>query len=107
MAGKVDAAVISSYAFTASCAVDFAKAEDFRVIAKTPEMPLTSLLVDLNKVSAADAARLQAALVAVSGDKVPADLVGKGFVLPAAWRPAPAAPTAKSPVGKFTEKLGK
>jgi ABC-type phosphate/phosphonate transport system substrate-binding protein len=104
MAGKVDAAVISSYAFTASCAVDFAKPEDFRVIAKTPEMPLTSLLVDLNKISAVDAARLQAALVAVSGDKVPKDLVGKGFVMPASWRPAPTVPTAKPTVGKFMEQ---
>ncbi len=91
MGGKVDAAVISSYAFTASCAVDFAKAEDFRIIAKTPEMPLTSLMVDLNKVSSADAARVQAALVAVSGDKVPKDLVGKGFVMPVSWRPPPSA----------------
>jgi ABC-type phosphate/phosphonate transport system substrate-binding protein len=97
MSGKVDAAVISSYAFTASCAVDYAKPEDFRVIANTPAMPLTSLLVDLNKVPPAAAARLQAALLAVSGDKVPADLCGKGFVKPASWQPAPAAAPADKP----------
>ena len=86
MNGKVEAAVISSYAFTASCAADFAKPEDFRVIAKTEEMPLTSLLVDLNRVTPAQAARLQAALIAVSGDKAPKDLVGKGFVMPVSWK---------------------
>jgi phosphonate transport system substrate-binding protein len=89
MGGTVDAAVISSYALTASCAVDFAKPEDFRVIARTAEMPLTSILVDLNKVPAAAATRLQQALLAVSGDKVPADLTGKGFVAPVSWRPVP------------------
>lgn len=87
MGGKVDAAVISSYALTASCAVDFAKPEDFRTIATTAKMPLTSLLVDSNKVSAADATRLQQALLAISGEKVPADLTGKGFVAPASWKP--------------------
>lgn len=97
MSGKVEAAVISSYAFTASCAADFAKPENFRVIAKTPEMPLTSLLVDLNKVSPTVAARVQAALVAVSGDNVPKDLGGKGFVMPISWQPTPAiAPSAKT-----------
>lgn len=97
MSAKVDAAVISSYAFTASCAVDFAKPENFRVIAKTPEMPLTSLLVDLNKVSPATATRLQAALIAVSGDQVPKDLGGKGFVLPASWKPVQPAAALPSP----------
>lgn len=90
MSGKVDAAVVSSYALTASCAVDFAKPEDFRTIAATAEMPLTSLLVDLHKVPAAAATRLQRALLAISGAKVPADLVGKGFVAPASWRPVAA-----------------
>ena len=92
MSGKVDAAVISSYAMTASCAVDFAKPEDFRTIANTEEMPLTSLMVNLKKVPAAKAARLQQALLAISGDKTPADLTGKGFVAPAPWQPEPADP---------------
>jgi ABC-type phosphate/phosphonate transport system substrate-binding protein len=85
--GKVDVAVVSSYALTASCAVDFAKPEDFRTLAETEQMPLTSLLVDMNKVPAAEAVRLQAALVAVSGEKVPKGLLGKGFVLPKSWKP--------------------
>ena len=100
MSGKVDAAVISSYAMTASCAVDFAKPEDFRTIAKTPEMPLTSVLVDLRKVSAADAARLQQALLVLAGDKTPADLTGKGFVAPVSWRPEPVADEAVPPAAK-------
>jgi ABC-type phosphate/phosphonate transport system substrate-binding protein len=89
--GKVDVAVVSSYALTATCAVDFAKPEDFRTLAKTETMPLTSLLVDLDKVPAAAAARLQAALLDASGAKVPEDLLGKGFVLPASWKPTPPA----------------
>ncbi len=92
MSGKVDAAVISDYAMSASCAVDFAKPEDFRTISTTEKMPLTSLLVDSNKVSAADATRLQLALLAISGEKVPADLTGKGFVAPASWKPLPVDP---------------
>ena len=71
MDGEVDVAVVSSYALTATCAVDFAKPEDFRTIAETAKMPLTSLLVDLKKVPAADAARLQAALLDVSGEHAP------------------------------------
>ena len=89
MDGKVDAAVVSSYALTASCAVDFAKPEQFRTLAETEKMPLTSLLVDLKKVSLTDATRLQHALLALSGDKAPKDLLGKGFVPPASWKPEP------------------
>jgi len=85
--GKVDVAVVSSYALTASCAVDFAKPEQFRTLAETAKMPLTSFLLDMRKVSLIDAARLQRALLDLSGDKVPKDLTGKGFVLPASWRP--------------------
>jgi ABC-type phosphate/phosphonate transport system substrate-binding protein len=105
MDGKVDVAVVSSYALTASCAVDFAKPGDFRTIAETEKMPLTSLLVDLNKVPAADAARLQAALVDLSGAKAPKDLLGKGFVLPVSWKPAAAAAGANS-VGTEPAKAG-
>jgi ABC-type phosphate/phosphonate transport system substrate-binding protein len=87
MNGTVDAAVISSYALSASCAVDFAKPEDFRTIAKTAEMPLTSLLVDLKKVSPATTTRLQQALLTISGNHTPKDLCGKGFVAPLPWQP--------------------
>lgn len=95
MKGKVDAAVISSYAMTASCAVDFAKPEDFKTIATTEEMPLTSVLLDMNKVSRADALRLRAALLELSGKKAPGDFSGGGFVEPAPWQPVirPAAKT--------------
>ena len=91
---QVDAAVISSYALTASCAVDFAKPEDFRTLATTEEMPLTSVLVDLEKVTPAAATRLQRALLALSGDRTPADLTGKGFVDPVPWQPAQVASAA-------------
>ena len=94
MDGEVDVAVVSNYALTASCAVDFARPEDFRTIAETGKMPLTSLLVDLRKVPAADAARLQAALLDVSGEHAPEDLDGKGFVLPVSWKPGPPARAA-------------
>ena len=87
MSGKVDAAVVSSYALTASCAVDFAKPEDFRTIAKTGEMPLTSLLLDMKKVKPEDSVRIQSALLTLTGDKAPKDLCGGGFVLPASWKP--------------------
>ncbi len=92
MSGKVDAAVVSSYALTASCAVDFAKPEDFRTIAKTEEMPLTSLLLDMNKVNHPDAVRLQKALLSLAADKAPGDLCGDGFVLPPSWKPLTSGP---------------
>jgi ABC-type phosphate/phosphonate transport system substrate-binding protein len=100
--GEVEVAVVSSYALTASCAVDFTKPEDFKTLAQTPPMPLTSLLVDLNKVAAADVARLQAALLEVSGEHAPADLSGKGFVLPASWQPTP--PAVANDGGKTSGK---
>jgi ABC-type phosphate/phosphonate transport system substrate-binding protein len=88
MDGKVDVAVVSNYALTATCAVDFAKPEQFRTLAETTKMPLTSLLVDMGKVPVADARRLQQALLELSGDKVPKDLTGGGFVLPVSWKPS-------------------
>ena len=91
MDGKAEVAVVSSYALTASCAVDFAKPEQFRTLAETPKMPLTSLLVDLKKVPLAEALRLQRALVELSGDRTPKDLTGRGFVLPVSWKPVTSA----------------
>ena len=85
--GKVDVAVVSSYALTASCAVDFAKPEQFRTVAETAKMPLTSLMLDMKKVPAAAALRLQQALLDLTGDRVPQDLSGMGFVLPVSWQP--------------------
>jgi len=94
MNGKVDVALVSSYALTASCAVDFAKPEDFKTIAETPEMPLTSVMLDMHKVSTTDAIALQKALLEISGEKTPADLVGKGFVMPVSWKPVTASDDA-------------
>ena len=84
-----DVAIISDYALTASCAVDFAKPEDFRVIAETEKMPLCSVILDMAKVSEADALRLQNALLEISGENAPKGLLNKGFVLPAKWAPVP------------------
>jgi ABC-type phosphate/phosphonate transport system substrate-binding protein len=82
-----DAAVISDYALLADCAVDFAKPEDFRILGTTERIPLTSLLLDMNKVDAAAAERVQQALLALSGAQTPETLLGKGFVEPAPWNP--------------------
>ncbi len=88
MSGTVDAAVISSYALTASCATDFAKPENFKTLSVTAPIPLTSVLLDLNKVPVATAARVQQALLAISGARAPKDLTGQGFVAPVSWKPA-------------------
>jgi ABC-type phosphate/phosphonate transport system substrate-binding protein len=81
---RADAAVVSDYALSAGCAVDFANPEDFRILAHTERIPLTSLLLDMNKISTADATRLQTALLTLS---TPDTLLGNGFVKPAAWNP--------------------
>ena len=91
MSGGADVVVVSSYALTASCAVDFAKPEDFRIIASTPNIPLTSFILDLDRVSAITASRVQKAMLAVSGEKTPKDFLGNGFVAPVTWQPAMAA----------------
>ena len=85
--GKIDAAAISNYTLYASCAIDIAKQEDFRVIAETEKIPLTSIMLDLSKVSEADATRLQRALLnaAKSPMKFPSF---RGRVLaPIPWKP--------------------
>jgi len=86
---EADVAIISDYALSASCAVDLAKPEDFTIIGKTGQIPLCSVILDLSKVSEADALRLQRALIGISGDNAPVGLSGKGFVLPAKWAPVP------------------
>ena len=82
-----DAAVLSDYALSADCAVDFARPEDFRILATTERIPLTSLLLDMNKVEAAQADRLQQALLALSGKDAPEALLGNGFIEPSPWNP--------------------
>jgi len=84
---EADAAVLSDYALSADCAVDFARPEDFRILATTERIPLTSLLLDMNKVEATQADRLQQALLALSGKDAPETLLGNGFVEPTPWNP--------------------
>lgn len=86
---NAEVAIISDYALTASCAVDIVKPEDFRVIGQTEEIPLCSVILDMSKVSEADALRLQNALLEISGENAPKGLLNKGFALPAKWAPIP------------------
>jgi ABC-type phosphate/phosphonate transport system substrate-binding protein len=85
--GKADAAVVSDYALSADCAVDFANADDFRILARTENIPLTSLMLDMNRIDAADADRLQIALLQLSGKNAPESLLSSGFVEPSQWNP--------------------
>lgn len=85
--GRADVAVVSDYTMTATCAVDIADPEDFRILAKTEKIPLTSVILDMKKVSGADALRLQSALLGVSGKNASKELLGSGFIKPAAWIP--------------------
>ena len=85
--GMADAAVVSDYALSADCAADFARPEDFRVLAHTEQIPLTSLMLDMNRVDEADARRLQEALLTLTGRNAPETLLGNGFVEPAPWSP--------------------
>lgn len=82
-----DAAVVSDYALSADCAVDFANPEDFRTLAHTEKIPLTSLMLDMNRVGRADAERVQQALLSVSDGNAAEALLSKGFVEPAPWNP--------------------
>ncbi len=87
MDGEVDAAVVSDYALTAGCAVDFASPEDFRIIGETEGIPLTSVLLDAKKVPATDRVRLQEAFLALTAGGVPESMLSRGFVDAAAWQP--------------------
>ncbi len=86
---KCDVGVVSDYVMCASCAVDIASPEDFRMIKETETMPLTSLILDMDKVTKEDALRLQKALLACSGKNAPESMLSDGFVLPAKWVPVP------------------
>lgn len=87
MDGKVDAVVVSDYALSADCAVDFANPEDFRIIGTTERIPLTSLLIDIDRMPKEDRARLQAALLAFSAAGAPDSMLSKGFAEPVKWNP--------------------
>ena len=85
--GEVDAAVISDYSLEADCAVDFAKPADFHILAHTEKIPLTSVLIEDDKISDEAADRLQAALLDLSKKGMPKTMLSKGFVKPAKWNP--------------------
>jgi ABC-type phosphate/phosphonate transport system substrate-binding protein len=85
--GKADAAMVSDYALSADCAVDFANPDDFRILARTEKIPLTSLMLDMKKVDAGNAGRLKKALLDLSGEAAPESLLSDGFVDPSLWNP--------------------
>ena len=87
MEGAYDAVVVSDYAITADCAVDFASPEDFRILATTEKIPLTSVILDSGKVSDAESKRLAEALLGLSDKNAPESLLSKGFVKAAEWAP--------------------
>lgn len=89
MDNKTEVAIVSDYVLQASCAVDVASEDDFRTIGHTEKMPLCSVILDMARVSEADALRLQNALLAVSGKKSAESLLCDGFVKPASWIPNP------------------
>jgi ABC-type phosphate/phosphonate transport system substrate-binding protein len=84
---SADVAVVSHYALTSGCAVDFAKPEDFRVIATTERLPFISLMLDRNKLSEAEVRRVRDAVIALSRTALPATMSGGGFVDAAPWDP--------------------
>jgi ABC-type phosphate/phosphonate transport system substrate-binding protein len=86
---EAEVAVISDYALFASCAVDLVEKDAFRTIWKTEDIPLCSVILDLNRVSKSDAVRLQDALLSISGDGLVEDFKSKGFVKPVSWIPQP------------------
>ena len=57
---EADAAVVSDYALSADCAVDFAHPDDFRILAHTEKIPLTALMLDMNKHTSLEEAILRA-----------------------------------------------
>jgi ABC-type phosphate/phosphonate transport system substrate-binding protein len=85
MEHRAEVAVVSDYTMKADCAVDLAEESDFRTIVETERMPLCSVILDMAKVSEADALRLQNALLAVSGKNAPESMLSDGFVKPASW----------------------
>lgn len=93
---KAEVAVVSDYVMSASCAVDIASADDFRVIETTEKIPLCSVILDMDKVKREDALRLQKALLKLSGVNSPKTMLSKGFVKPDNWIPVPFVSETKS-----------
>ncbi|MCT4586630.1 MAG: phosphate/phosphite/phosphonate ABC transporter substrate-binding protein [Carboxylicivirga sp.] len=86
---NAEVAVVSDYVMEASCAVDVANPDDYRIIGETSETPLTSLIIDRDKVSKENAMRLQKALLSLSNENSPETMLSDGFVKPALWTPVP------------------
>ena len=84
---KAEIAMVSDYTMYASCAVDIARAEDFKIIGRTKNMPLCSVILDMDRISESDALRLQNALLGASGANSPESMLSKGFVKPSSWKP--------------------
>lgn len=84
--GEADAAVISNYALTADCAVDFTTPDAFRVLGKTETIPLTSFIADTGRIPPEGIRRLRSALVDLSARALPDSMGGGGFVAPAPWK---------------------
>lgn len=97
--GTADVAVISDYAFIASCAADFADEDAFRIIWKTGDIPLCSVMLDLDRISEKDALKLQQALLAITDEGIPEEFASSGFVKPLLWTP--------DPISENTHKNGK
>lgn len=78
--GNADAAVVSDYALSA----DY---DDFRILAHTDMIPLTSVLLDMNKFEDADERRIKNAFLSINGTNAPASLISQGFSDPWPWNP--------------------
>ncbi|MBN2686522.1 MAG: PhnD/SsuA/transferrin family substrate-binding protein [Pontiellaceae bacterium] len=85
--GNADAAVISDYALSADCAADFADLDDFRVLAHTEMIPLTSVMLDINKFDDDAERRIKKAFLSINETNAPASLLSQGFSDPWPWHP--------------------
>lgn len=85
--GNADAAVVSDYALSADCAADFADPDDFRVLAHTDMIPLTSVMLDMNKFDDAAERRIKKAFLSINGTNAPASMISEGFSDPWPWHP--------------------
>jgi len=102
MDGRVDAALISHYVLVADCAVEMVEPDEFREVAVTQKIPLTSVILDFGKISDEDALRLREALLEIKGEMIP-DFLGEGFVKPVSWIPDLTVP-ARFKRGPINEK---
>ena len=87
MDDHAEVALVSDYVMSASCAVDVANEEDYRVVGETEKMPLCSVILDMKKVERSDAMRFKNALLALSKEKSPEGMLSDGFVEAASWIP--------------------